>query len=126
MVKYATVGTNDPDAAKAFYDALLAPEGYVASFEQPSGGRLYHEPGGSLFGVLCPNDGKPASVGNGTMVGFALKDRPAVDAFYARAMALGAADEGAPGVRGPDGSPAYFAYFRDSDGNKLCAYNFAI
>ncbi|WP_454885187.1 hypothetical protein [Sphingomonas oryzagri] len=28
-------------------------------------------------------------------------------------------DEGAPGERGPG---AYFAYFRDLDGNKLCGF----
>ena len=43
----------------------------------------------------------------------------AVDAFYVKAMALGATDEGAPGSRG-DGF--YAGYFRDLDGNKLNAF----
>jgi hypothetical protein len=35
----------------------------------------------------------------------------------------GAADEGAPGVRGEEGPQAFYgAYFRDPDGNKLCAF----
>ncbi len=42
--------------------------------------------------------------------------------LHAKALALGGADEGAPGPRG--GGAAYFAYFRDLDGNKLCAYKF--
>ena len=33
--------------------------------------------------------------------------------------ALGGTDEGAPGERGPK---LYFSYFRDLDGNKLCAF----
>ena len=44
-------------------------------------------------------------------------DRKAkVDAVYAKAMALGASDEGKPGQRGEG---FYGAYFRDLDGNKL-------
>lgn len=126
MLSYATVGTNDPAKANAFYDALLAPEGWVVMFEHPSGGKLYREPSGSSFGVLGPFDGKPASVGNGSMFGFGMKSREAVDTFYHRAMELGATDEGAPGIRGGEGSPAYFAYFRDPEGNKLCAFNFGM
>ena len=39
------------------------------------------------------------------------------DAMQAKALSLGAADEGAPGPRGIPGF--YAAYFRDLDGNKL-------
>ena len=47
-------------------------------------------------------------------------DSPAkVDALYRKAMELGAADEGAPGPRGPG---FYAGYFRDLDGNKLNAF----
>jgi hypothetical protein len=46
-----------------------------------------------------------------------------VDAVYAKARSLGAADEGAPGVRGEEGPQAFYgAYFRDTDGNKLCVF----
>jgi len=38
-------------------------------------------------------------------------------------MELGASDEGAPGLRGEEGPQAFYsAYFRDLDGNKLCAF----
>jgi hypothetical protein len=38
-------------------------------------------------------------------------------------MELGGSDEGAPGVRGEEGPRAFYgAYFRDLDGNKLCAF----
>jgi predicted lactoylglutathione lyase len=57
------------------------------------------------------------------MIGFAMKSRAEVDTFYDKAMALGGTDEGAPGLRGPEEMGAYFAYFRDLDGNKLCAFN---
>ncbi len=125
MLGYVMVGSNDLDKAKAFYDALFAVIGVGKLFDHGSGGRLYGEGGGApFFGVVGPYDKKPAIAGNGTMVAFSLKSREEVDKFYAKALALGATDEGAPGVRGPDGSNLYFAYFRDLDGNKLCACKF--
>ena len=124
MLNYATVGSNDLTAAKAFYDPLLDTIGMTKFFDHPSGGRLYGRPGKSLFGVLGPYDGNSAACGNGNMGGFGLQSRAAVDAFHAKALALGAANEGDPGPRGGDNSPAYFAYFRDPDGNTMCAYHF--
>ncbi|MDB5447963.1 MAG: glyoxalase [Phenylobacterium sp.] len=120
-LNYFTVGSNNLDQAKAFYDALLGSVGMKPRFEHGSGGRLYGSRGGGVFGVLGPYDGKPATVGNGAMAGFGLDSREEVDAFHAKALELGGTDEGAPGERGPG---AYFAYFRDLDGNKLCAYKF--
>jgi catechol 2,3-dioxygenase-like lactoylglutathione lyase family enzyme len=123
MVKlgYATVGSNKLEEAKKFYDALLNPEGVTSLFEHPSGGRVYGKDGAFLLGVLGPYDKKPASVGNGSMVALNLDSRAKVDEFHARALSLGGSDEGAPGERGPN---FYFSYFRDLDGNKLCAYHF--
>jgi len=41
----------------------------------------------------------------------------------AKALELGGSCEGPPGVRGDDGEQAFYAaYFRDPDGNKLCAF----
>ena len=54
------------------------------------------------------------------MVALAMKTNDQVDAFHAKAMELGGADEGAPGPRGSGGF--YVGYFRDLDGNKLAAF----
>jgi catechol 2,3-dioxygenase-like lactoylglutathione lyase family enzyme len=116
---YATVGSNDLGKAMAFYDALLGSAGIVGLFEHPSGGRIYGRDGAFFFGVLGPYNKQPATLGNGSMFAFKFDTREEVDAFYAKALALGGADEGAPGYRGPT---FYFSYFRDLDGNKLCAY----
>jgi len=116
---YATVGSNRLEEAKAFYDALLIPAGIPALFEHPSGGRVYGAGGAPNFAVLGPFDGRAATVGNGSMFSFAFETRAEVDAFHARALALGGTNEGAPGVRGPNW---YFSYMRDLDGNKLCAF----
>jgi predicted lactoylglutathione lyase len=55
------------------------------------------------------------------MIALAMPSRAAVDAFYKKAIELGAQDEGAPGPRGDSGS-YYGSYFRDLDGNKLAAF----
>ncbi|RMF12473.1 MAG: VOC family protein [Alphaproteobacteria bacterium] len=122
MISYGTVGSNRLEEAKAFYDRLLGSIGMKPYVEHPSGGRLYASEDGRLFGVLGPFDGKPATVGNGSMHGFAMDSRAKVDAFHKLALELGGSDEGAPGLRGPEEMNLYFAYVRDLDGNKLCAY----
>ena len=121
QLTYATVGSNNLEAAKAFYDELLGSIGMKPMFEHPSGGRLYSNDEGSLFGVLGPYDGNEATIGNGTMVGFSFDTTEEIDAFHAKALELGATNEGDPGDRAPK---AYFSYFRDLDGNKFTAYKF--
>ncbi len=118
-VSYVAVGSNDLERARAFYDALLATIGFKPFVEHSSGGRLYGARGHGIFAVLGPYDGKPATVGNGSMGGFSFETTEEVAAFHAKALELGATNEGDPGERG---SQAFFAYFRDPDGNKLCGY----
>ena len=116
---YCTVGSNRLPQAKHFYDVLMDLAGIPMLFEHPSGGRVYGTNGTPNFAVLGPFDGNPATVGNGAMFAFSFDTRPEVDAFYAQALDLGGSDAGEPGVRGPNW---YFSYFRDLDGNKLCAF----
>jgi catechol 2,3-dioxygenase-like lactoylglutathione lyase family enzyme len=122
MLAYATVGSNNIDRAKAFYDDLLGLFGIGTLIEHPSGGRLYGKPGGTIFGVLVPYDGKPATVGNGSMVSFMLESPAAVDKFHAKVLQLGGSSEGDPGPRGHGGHGVYASYMRDLDGNKISAF----
>jgi catechol 2,3-dioxygenase-like lactoylglutathione lyase family enzyme len=118
-LSHVTIGTNDLNRAKTFYDALFRAFGVTPMFEHPSGGRFYGRDGVPMLGLLPPYDKRPASVGNGTMVAFSCGSQEEVRAVHAKALALGGSDEGSPGERGPN---MYYAYFRDLDGNKLCAY----
>lgn len=118
MISYVTVGSNDLDRSVPFYTELLALHGVTKFADHPRGGVLFGKEGRIVIGVLTPFDRGEASPGNGAMVALELPDRAAVDAFYAKAIALGASDEGAPGERGPG---FYMSYFRDLDGNKFCA-----
>jgi len=119
---HVTVGTNDLEKARAFYDNVLATLGYKRFTDLGDNGSIWGEDAPSFF-VLKPANGEPATVGNGVTVSFVAPSRAAVDAFHAAAMAAGSSDEGAPGTR--DWAPnAYAAYARDPDGNKLTSYCF--
>ena len=116
MIGYVTLGTNDLPRAAAFYDALLAEIGARRLFDLERGiawGVAMDKPS---LGVMKPYDGKAATVGNGVMAALVVDSREKVDRVYAKAMSLGAKDEGPAGPRG-DGF--YAGYFRDLDGNKL-------
>ena len=124
MIGYVTVGTNDIGKARTFYDPLLESIGAKRLLEFDHGFTLYGCGWGSPgLAVTPPYNKEAATVGNGCMVAMVMDSRDKVDAFHARALELGGSDEGAPGLRGPEGEQAFYgAYFRDPEGNKFCVY----
>lgn len=120
MIGYVTLGTNDFERSKKFYDAVLAGlgAGRTMAMERMQG---YGVKGSPVMLAVCkPYNGEAATAGNGTMVSFFAPSREVVDKVHADALANGARDEGAPGLRG---DTFYGAYFRDPDGNKLCVFH---
>jgi predicted lactoylglutathione lyase len=120
MIGYATLGSNDFEKAKAFYDVVLGELGGKRTMTMDRMQGYGSAAGGAMLAVCKPYDDKPATVGNGVMISLAAPSRELVDKTYATALANGASDEGAPGLRG---DTFYGAYFRDLDGNKLCVFN---
>lgn len=120
MFTHVTVGTNNLNRARQFYDSVLAPLGYKRVKDLGDRGSCWGA-ASEEFIVLTPADGKPATHANGGTVSFEAPSRAAVEAFHKAALAMGAPDEGACGPRGfwPH---AYAGYCRDLDGNKLAAY----
>ncbi|MBN50569.1 MAG: glyoxalase [Spongiibacteraceae bacterium] len=119
---HVTVGTNDLNKSRTFYDNVLGTLGLKRITDLGENGSIWGEDAPSFF-VLNPANGQPASVGNGVTVSFEAPNRAAIDAFHAAALSAGGKDEGAPGTR--DWAPnAYAAYARDLDGNKLAVYCF--
>jgi catechol 2,3-dioxygenase-like lactoylglutathione lyase family enzyme len=120
MFRHATVGTNDLEKARAFYDGVLGAMGYTRSMDLPHAS-VWGQNGSFEFFATQPRDGKPATIGNGVTIGFNAPNAKAVADFHAKALALGGVCEGPPGPR--DFAPGqHAAYVRDADGNKLCAY----
>lgn len=120
MYSHTTVGTNDPERAQKFYDAVMATLGHECFFRE-GGYAGYGEPRGDQFWVMPPFDKADARPGNGVHIAFLARDRAQVDMFHAEALAHGGTDEGAPGLRPHYHANYYGAYVRDPDGNKLQA-----
>ena len=119
MVGYVTLGTNYMAAAAKFYDALLGTIGAKRLMDSERFIAWGTGPGAAMLAVIKPFDKQPATPGNGVMVSLQVESKAKVDEVYAKALALGAKDEGAAGPRGPS---FYAGYFRDLDGNKLNAF----
>lgn len=116
MIGYITIGTNDLERAIAFYDELLSGIGAAKAFQTGDLTAWRFGEGGTLFTVNKPFDKNMATVGNGVMVALSAESPEAIDKLHAKALELGASNEGDPG---PRGKSFYAAYFRDLDGNKL-------
>jgi catechol 2,3-dioxygenase-like lactoylglutathione lyase family enzyme len=116
MIGYVTLGTNDLPRAAAFYDKLLAPLGVKRIMEFERGIAWGTSLSAPSLALMTPFDGRPATVGNGTMVAMYVDSKDKIDTLYQLALELGGTDEGKPG---PRGGGFYAAYFRDLDGNKL-------
>ena len=127
MIGYITLGSNDMTRAREYYDALLGSIGAKRLMEFPDDwggftmwGTDWGRPG---IALTTPYNKQPAVPGNGNMAAIVMDSREKVDAFYAKALELGGTDDGPPGVRGDEGPRAFYgAYFRDPEGNKLCAF----
>jgi catechol 2,3-dioxygenase-like lactoylglutathione lyase family enzyme len=119
MIGYTTLGTNDLEKARAFYDKAFAALGARRTLtnERMQGWGVKGSPG--MFGVCKPYDGGKAVNGNGPMVAIPAPSHDVVKQVHADALAAGGKDEGAPGDRG---NGFYGAYFRDLDGNKVCVF----
>ncbi len=123
MIGYVTLGTNDKTAAFTFYDELLSLLGAKRLYERDDRGCWWgismEQP---LLGLVAPQDGNAATVGNGVMIALSAGSKEMVEKLHAKALALGGRCEGEPGFRSDN---FYGAYFRDLDGNKLAVFCFA-
>ena len=122
MFSFITIGTNDLKNSKIFYNELLKSiniknvietDRYIGYAKNSSLNKVE-------FYLMSPHNKKTATFGNGTMITFDIISKKDVDMFYNLALKLGATDEGLPGPRHEE---HYYAYFRDLDGNKICAFS---
>jgi len=121
MFSFITLGTNDLKKSKIFYDKLLQSiniknvletDRYIGYAKNTSLNNIE-------FYLMLPHNKQKATFGNGTMITFTINSKKEVDSFYQLALKLGAIDEGLPGPRHDEHC---YAYFRDLDGNKICAF----
>lgn len=121
MIDHMGFAVSDYERAKTFYAKVLAPLGYELIMEIPAA----VNPSGAPAAGFGEN-GKPDFWigGEGKLayplhVAVVAKTRAAVDAFYKAALAAGARDNGAPGLRPHYHANYYGAFVLDHDGHNI-------
>jgi catechol 2,3-dioxygenase-like lactoylglutathione lyase family enzyme len=120
MIDHISIGVRDLDASTRFYDAVLAPLGYVKMHEREKtvGWGKSDKTHAELWINLRPGM-KKVSEDSGVHICLRTRDTKSIDEFHAAALKAGGSSDGAPGLR-PEYSKAYYAAFvRDLDGNKI-------
>lgn len=121
MFSHIMVGADDVEKSKIFYDAILGELGHEPGVIDPKGRCFYFTKTG-VFSISKPIDGKVASNGNGSTIGFSAPDPESADRWHAAGLANGGVTcEAPPGVREGAKGDLYLAYLRDPYGNKICA-----
>ena len=119
MIDHLSITVANIEKSRIFYDAALAALGATRIMNMDrTEVRLsgYGRDGKPSFWIAETAGEADALAGH---VAFAAPDRGTVDAFYQAAIAAGASDNGAPGLR-PHYHPDYYASFVvDPDGNRL-------
>ena len=120
MYSHIMVGTNNLEAAKAFYDAVFATLGVEPG--RANGERLFYRSPTGVFAVTKPINGQAATLANGGTIAFSCSTPEQAASWHAAGVANGGTScENPPGVREGAAGKVYLAYLRDPDGNKLCA-----
>ncbi len=111
---HTSIYVKDVNLSRTFYEAVLIPFGYsvVREFGEVAVGF-----GDKNYAVLAIVRKKGTI--QATHVAFSVADRSDVDRFYSIAMAAGASDNGAPGVRPHYHENYYAAFVLDPDGHNL-------
>lgn len=117
MLHHLSFGVTDIHRSAIFYDAVLAPLGYIRVWEDFEGDDAAVgygiKGGGDKFAIkLCPQ----IAISQGFHLAFSAIDRAAVNAFYTAAIANGGSDNGPAGLRPHYGEHYYAAFVIDPDG----------
>jgi catechol 2,3-dioxygenase-like lactoylglutathione lyase family enzyme len=128
MLHHLSLGTREIERAVRFYDAVLAPLGYVRVWSDlRPGGKdqaVGYGPAGAGDKLAIKQVVDPVPYIPGFHAAFSAPSREAVVAFHSAALGAGGACNGPPGIR-PRYGPDYFAAFvLDPEGHRLEAvYN---
>jgi catechol 2,3-dioxygenase-like lactoylglutathione lyase family enzyme len=114
MLDHVTVGVEDIERAKRFYDSALRPLGVTRLYGDGNRFAGYGVNPKAFFWIGIRN--KPQT---GSHIAFAANDRATVDQFYEAAIAAGGKDNGRPGIRAHYDPDYYGAFVLDPDGHNI-------
>ena len=120
FIDHVSIPVADFGRAAAFYDAVLGAIGLVRGKQRD--GAIGYGPdtvAPPVFWILARTDQGAATSGVGLHISFRVTDRVEVQAFYDTALANGATDAGAPGVRPQYTAGFYGCFVFDLDGFKI-------
>jgi len=118
MLHHLSFVVADLPRAAAFYDAALAPLGYVRVWSDVRA-IGYGRPGGGDQFAIKLGPGPIVAPGAGFHVAFAAPCHAAVDAFYEAALTHGGRDNGGSGLHPEYGDAYYAAFVIDPDGYRI-------
>ena len=121
LLDHASISVRDLDAARTFYDAVMAAIGCD---------KVYDRPGALGYGARCRADNpletylavyfsERANTDEKRHWCFKAQTRAQVRAFHDAALANGGTSDGAPGIRPHYHASYYAAFVRDPSGNRL-------
>ena len=117
MLHHLSIAVADLTRAATFYDAALAPLGYVRVFADDKCIGYGYPGGGDKFAIKLRSNA--VAPGSGAHIAFAAPDRQSVARFHEAALRHGGQDNGAPGLRPPYGKDYYAAFVLDPDGHYI-------
>lgn len=115
MFDHVKFGVSDYAASRAFFLEALAPLGVAVVSEGTPAYGVELSGDGSTSLCLCQTDEKPAHL----HLAFVASSRKQVDAFHRAALAAGARDNGAPGLRPTYHANYYAAFVIGPDGHNI-------
>ncbi len=118
MLHHLSFGVSDLDRAAAFYDAVLAPLGFVQVWADDEAVGYGQDGGGDKLALKLTPEGLVIP-GEGFHLAFSAGTREQVGQFHAAALRLGGRCNGAPGLRPDYGDDYYAAFVFDPDGYRI-------
>jgi len=115
MLHHVSFGVADLDRSAAFYDAALAPLGYVRIWADAKGIGYGYAGGGDKFAIKLYG-GRASPPGGGFHLAFAAPSRLAVHRFHSAALEHGGTDDEPPRLWPEYDADYYAAFVIDPDG----------
>jgi len=124
MFSHVMIGSNDIEASRIFYNAIMkelgAKNGIPNQLKGITRYMYFHKK--NIFIITEPLNGEAATHGNGSTLGFQADSPDIVDSWHKTGLENGGTSiEDPPGLRTRGQFSFYLAYLLDPSGNKICA-----